>query len=54
MSTAMLTGRRDETGGRYHRWEELDELEYVAGDDMLPTARKHRVLEHRGRPPVTK
>lgn len=54
MSTAMLTWKGDETGSRYHRWEELDELEYVAGDDVLPTARKHRVLEPRGRPPVTK
>ena len=39
------TGKRDGGGGRHHPWEELDELEYVPGDDERDAVRKYRVVE---------
>lgn len=40
-------------GSRFHLWEELDELEYVAGDEERHTADKFETLEPDSLPPVT-
>ena len=40
-----ITGKKDGGRGRYHPWEELDELEYVPGDDERDAVREYRVVE---------
>ena len=39
-STIQETPERNGGLGRYHPWEELDDLEYVVGDDERPTPKR--------------
>ena len=36
---------RDKGGSRYHPWEELDELQYVAGDEERHLEKKYGEVE---------
>ena len=48
------SSRKDGGGSRHHRWEELDELEYVAGDDKRYATMESSTAEPQPPPSILK